>query len=164
MIIPMRIKSFKDGCEVMLEEFLAGKKNILYRVGCDSLNIKDKTVFITTLVGIYPRSSGAFILYHKDKIAKIEDSQKRLWTEVEKAIAFATELKQKYSLNVECIDFDLNPNENYESSRLVSSALGFAESLGFKGYCKPNNIHAIHAADHIVHKSDDNFRRKGIKL
>lgn len=164
MIIPMKIKSFHDGNEVSLEEILNTRKNIVYRVGCDSLNIKDKTIFITTLVGIYPKSSGAFILYKKDKQPRIEDSQIRLWTEVEKAIAFASELRNEYDLNVECIDFDLNPNETYESSRLVSSALGFAESLGFKACCKPNIIHAIYAADHIVHKSDDNFRRKGIKL
>ena len=164
MIIPMNIKSFHDGNEVSLQEILDTKKNIVYRVGCDSLNIKDKTVFITTLVGIYPKSSGAFILYRKEKVQRIDDSQIRLWTEVEKAIAFASELRSQYDMNIECIDFDLNPNVACESSRLVSSALGFAESLGFKAYCKPNFIHAIYAADHIVHKSDDNFKRKGIKL
>ena len=94
MIMSMKIKSFHDGNEVSLQEILDTRKNIVYRVGCDSLNIKDKTVFITTLVGVYPKSSGAFILYRKDKQPRIDDSQIRLWTEVEKAIALIKNPKE----------------------------------------------------------------------
>lgn len=158
-----KIKSFHDGKEVHLEDFTKLKSNIKYRVGCDSMNIKDKTVFITTLVGINPGHSGAFILYQKEKEQKIEDTQTRLWEEVEKAIKFASLLRDKYSLDIECIDFDLNPNEAYASSRLVHSAIGYAEGLGFKAYCKPEFIYAIYAADHIVHKGNDGYKRKGLE-
>lgn len=148
----LKIKTLHDGSEVSLEEVIAARPNIKYRVGCDSMNIKDKTVFITTLVGVYPEKSGAFILYSKEKIAKIEEPQVRLWIEVEKAIEFATFLRDDHGVEIECIDFDLNPDVTYESSRLVAGAIGYAESMGFKAYCKPDSIFAIYAADFIVHR------------
>ena len=158
----VKIKTFHDGKEISLAEVLAKNPNIKYRVGCDSLNVKDKTVFITTLVGIHPEKTGAFILYSKEKVPKIEEPQVRLWIEVEKSIEFASFLRDEHSLEIECIDFDLNPDITYESSRLVASAIGYAESMGFKAYCKPDSIFAIYAADFIVHKGNDNSKRKGL--
>lgn len=158
----IKIKTFHDGKEISLDQVLAKNPNIKYRVGCDSLNVKDKTVFITTLVGIHPEKTGAFILYAKEKVPKIEEPQVRLWFEVEKSIEFATFLRDEHSLEIECIDFDLNPNVTYESSRLVASAIGYAESMGFKAYCKPDSIFAIYAADFIVHKGNDSSKRKGL--
>jgi predicted RNase H-related nuclease YkuK (DUF458 family) len=158
----LKIKTLHDGSEVSLVETLSRHPDIKYRVGCDSLNIKDKTVFITTLVGIHPDKKGAFILYAKEKIARIDEPQVRLWIEVEKAIEFATFLRDEHNVEIECIDFDLNPDITYESSRLVASAIGYAESVGFKSYCKPDSIFAIYAADFIVHKGNDGTKRKGL--
>ena len=163
LVMNIKIKSFHDGKEVSLEQFLKSKDNIRYRVGCDSMNIKDKTVFITTLVGVNSGRCGAFILYQKEKVNKIDNLQTRLWEEVEKAISFAVNLRDTHKVEIECIDFDLNPNEEYASSRLVHGALGYAESLGFKAYCKPEFIYAIYAADHIVHKGNDGYKRKGLE-
>ena len=158
----LKIKTLHDGSEVSLKEVLLQHPNIKYRVGCDSLNIKDKTVFITTLVGIHPDKKGAFILYSKEKIPKIEEPQVRLWLEVEKAIEFACSLRDDHNVDIESIDFDLNPDITYESSRLVASAIGYAESVGFKAHCKPDSIFAIYAADFIVHKGNDGTKRKGL--
>lgn len=158
----VKIKTFHDGKEISLAEVLAKNPNIKYRVGCDSLNIKDKTVFITTLVGIHAEKTGAFILYSKEKVSKIDEPQVRLWIEVEKSIEFASFLRDEHSLEIECIDFDLNPDITYESSRLVASAIGYAESMGFKAFCKPDSIFAIYAADFIVHKGNDSSKRRGL--
>lgn len=156
-----KIKSFHNGEYISLAEILATRPNIKYRVGCDSLNIKDKTIFITTLVGINPGNNGAFILYQKEKVNKINDTTKRLWTEVEKAISFASFLRDQMNMQVASIDFDLNSDQNYISSRLLISALGYAQSMGFTAYCKPNELHAIYAADYIVHKGNESTKRKG---
>jgi predicted RNase H-related nuclease YkuK (DUF458 family) len=158
----LKIKTLHDGSEVSLSEVVSKYPNIKYRVGCDSLNVKDKTVFITTLVGIHPEKSGAFILYGKEKIPRIEEPQVRLWIEVEKAIEFSAFLRDEHLIEIDCIDFDLNPDVTYESSRLVASAIGYAESMGFKAYCKPDSIFAIYAADFIVHKGNDGTKRKGL--
>ena len=155
-----KIKSFFNGEYVLLRDVLETKPGIKYRVGCDSLNIKDKTVFITTLVGINPGNNGAFILYQKEKVNKIGDTTKRLWTEVEKAISFASFLRDHMKMEVDCIDFDLNSDQNYVSSRLLISAIGYAQSLGFQAKCKPGELHAICAADYIVHRGQEASRRK----
>lgn len=159
----MKIKTLHDGKEVSLKDILRDKKDIKYRVGCDSLNVKEHTIFITTLVGIHPEKRGAFILYSKDKIDKINEPRTRLWQEVEKAINFATHLREEIGIEIECIDFDLNTDITYESSRLVASALGYAESMGFKAYCKPDALYAIYAADFIVHRGNDSYKRKGFE-
>ena len=158
----MKIKTLHDGKEVCLKEVLLDKHGVKYRVGCDSLNVKEHTVFITTLVGIHPERRGAFVLYSKEKINKIQEPRLRLWQEVEKAINFATHLREQIGVEIECIDFDLNTDTTYESSRLVASALGYAEAMGFKAFCKPNALYAIYAADFITHKSNDAYKRKGL--
>lgn len=158
----MKIKTLHDGKEVCLKEVLRDKHGIKYRVGCDSLNVKEYTIFITTLVGIHPERSGAFILYSKEKISKITEPRVRLWKEVEKAISFATHLREDIGVEIDSIDFDLNADVTYESSRLVASALGYAEAMGFKAHCKPNALYAIYAADFICHKSNDAYKRKGL--
>jgi predicted RNase H-related nuclease YkuK (DUF458 family) len=159
----LKIKTLHDGKEVCLKQILKDKNGVKYRVGCDSMNIKEHSVFITTLVGIHPERSGAFILYAKEKLDKIEEPQIRLWKEVEKAIYFASHLRDEVGIEIDCIDFDLNTDATYESSRLVAGALGYAESMGFKAYCKPSSIYAIYAADFIVHKGNDSYKRKGMQ-
>lgn len=163
MITDYNIRSLFDGKSVDLGEYIKNKKDVSYHVGCDSLNIKDKTVFVVTLVGVSPNNTGSFCLYHREKVDKVENNIERLWSEVERSTKFATLLKD-ININVECIDFDLNPNEDYISSRLVGSAIAYAESLGFKGTCKPNSIHAIYAADFIVNKGSFNMKRNGRNL
>jgi predicted RNase H-related nuclease YkuK (DUF458 family) len=157
----MKIKTLHDGKEVSLKEVLRDKHDVKYRVGCDSLNVKEYTIFITTLVGIHPERSGAFILYSKEKISKITEPRVRLWKEVEKAISFATDLRQDFGVEIDYIDFDLNTDATYESSRLVASALGYAEAMGFKARCKPEALYAICASDFILHKGNDSYKRKG---
>lgn len=145
-----RLKSLGDGRIVTLEEALSNK-NVRYRVGCDSLNVKHHSVYITSLVGIYPEHTGAFVFYHKEKIPKIRDIQQRLWRECEISVAFAKMLREKFDADIEAIDFDLNVDEQYPSARLAASAIGFATSEGFDAYCKPDKLYAIWASDHVVH-------------
>lgn len=145
-----RLKSLGDGRIVTLEEALSNK-DVRFRVGCDSLNVKTHSVYIMSLVGVYPDSTGAFVFYAKEKIPKIKDIQQRLWREVEEVMAFAEMLREKYGADIEAIDFDLNVDPQYPSSRLADSAKGWAEGLGFKSYTKPDKLYAIWASDHIVH-------------
>lgn len=149
----IKIKTYGSNLLVSLTEFLKEKSpNIKYRVGCDSLNVRDKTIYITVLVGVYPDKRGAFVVYLKEKQPKINDMYKRLWYEVEKAVSFASLLKQQYSIDIEAVDLDLNSDPQYPSNKLLTSAIGYATSFGFPTNCKPQNVAAIYAADHLVHK------------
>jgi len=69
-----RLKSLGDGRMVTLDEALSNKE-VTYRVGCDSLNVKHHSVYIMSLVGIYPDHKGAFVFYHKGKIKKVRNFQ-----------------------------------------------------------------------------------------
>ncbi len=146
-------KSLGDGRQVELKDIVS-HPNIRYRVGCDSINIKHKTVFITTIIGIYPERKGAFVFYHKDKVSRIKDIHQRLWKEVEMAVEFASYLRDEMEANIEAIDFDLNIIEEYPSSRLAAAAIGFAKASGFESYCKPEVLFSIYAADFISHNQE----------
>jgi predicted RNase H-related nuclease YkuK (DUF458 family) len=156
-----KLKSLGDGRMVTLEEALSNK-DVTYRVGCDSLNVKHHSVYIMSLVGIYPDNRGAFVFYHKEKIPKIRDIQQRLWREVEMSMEFAQMLREQFKAKIEAIDFDLNVDEQYPSSRLAASAIGFANGAGFDAYCKPDKLYAIWASDHVVHGVQKVYEKRRI--
>lgn len=148
------LKSLGDGQLYPLDEIIT-RSEIRYRVGCDSMNIKQHTVYITSLVGIYPNDTGAFVFYHKEKLPKIKNIQERLWKEAEISVAFALFLRDEMAANIEAIDFDYNIIPEYPSSRLAAPAIGYAAAEGFEGFCKPSKLYAIWASDHICHNSGD---------
>jgi predicted RNase H-related nuclease YkuK (DUF458 family) len=149
----IKIKTYDSNEPVLLSDFLKTKSpSIKYRVGCDSLNVRDKTIYITVLVGVHPNNSGAFIVYLKDKVPKIEDMYRRLWYEVEKAISFASLLRESFNIDIEAVDLDLNSDPQHRSNKLLNSAIGYATSCGFPAFYKPQNVAAIYAADHLVHR------------
>lgn len=149
----IKIKTYDSNDPVLLSDFLKTKSpNIKYRVGCDSLNVRDKTIYITVLVGVHPNNSGAFIVYLKDKVPKIEDTYRRLWYEVEKAVSFASLLRENFNIDIEAVDLDLNSDPQHRSNKLLNSAIGYATSCGFPAFYKPQNVAAIYAADHLVHR------------
>lgn len=151
----IKIKTYTSNDPVSLTEFLKTKSpSIKYRVGCDSLNIRDKTIYITVLVGVYPNNNGAFVVYLKDKVPKVNDVYKRLWYEVEKAVSFASMLREEYKIDIEAVDLDLNSDPEHLSNKLLNSAIGYATSCGFPTFCKPQNVAAIYAADHLVHRKN----------
>lgn len=146
------VKSLGTKNTVSLQELFDKKLTSRYRIGCDSLNLKNKTVFITTIVGFHPNKRGAFVYYLKDYVPLVKDTYKRLWMEVEKSIALANLVKQEHSVEVEAIDFDLNSSDRHISYRFASSAVSYANSYGFNAFCKPHALLSIYAADFISHR------------
>jgi len=148
----IKVRSYGTKAYITLKEMFDKKLTSRYRIGCDSLNVRNKTIFITTIVGFHPNRRGAFIYYLQDVSPRIQDTAKRLWLEVEKAISLANIIKERHSIEVEAIDFDLNTKEKYISSRFATSAISYANSYGFKAFCKPDTLLAIYAADFISHR------------
>ena len=145
------VKSYGTKEKISLKDLFAQKRTNRYRIGCDSANIRNKTVYITTIVGFHPGNRGAFIYYIKEYVPRVKDTAKRLWNEVEKSISLASLIKEKHNIEVEAIDFDLNTSEKYISSRFATSAVSYANSYGFDAYCKPDTLLSIYAADFISH-------------
>ena len=157
-----KLMSLGDGKMYAMEEIIA-RPGIRYRVGCDSMNIKQRSIYIISLVGIYPGDTGAFVFYHKENIPKIKNIQERLWKEAEISVSFAVQLRDEYQADIEAIDFDFNIKPEFPSSRLSAAAIGFASSEGFKSFCKPDLLYAIAASDFLVHKvsiREPKIRRK----
>lgn len=148
---PILVKSYGTNKVITLKEMFAKTSTTRYRVGCDSANIRNKTVYITTIVGFHPGNKGAFIYYIKEYSSRVRDTAKRLWNEVEKSIAIANLIKERHNVDIEAIDFDLNTDEKYLSSRFATSAVSYANSYGFTAYCKPDTLVSIYAADFISH-------------
>lgn len=148
---PILVKSYGTNNTISLKEMFASRKTNRYRVGCDSANIRNKTVYITTIVGFHPGNRGAFIYYIKEYVPRVRDTAKRLWNEVEKSIGIANLIKERHGIDVEAIDFDLNTDEKYLSSRFATSAVSYANSYGFAAFCKPDTLLSIYAADFISH-------------
>ena len=117
-------------------------------LGCDSQNKAIKTVYATTLV-FHVASAGCHVIYKKEEVPIIKDMWTRLWKEAEKSVEVAVYLRE-YGIEIDTIDLDYNINPKYGSNKLVSAAVGYVESLGFKARCKPELLPGCYAADGIV--------------
>jgi len=116
-------------------------------LGCDSHN-RLKTTYATTLV-FNVGYTGCHVIYKKEVVPIIHDMWTRLWGEAERSVETALYLRE-HGIEIDTIDLDYNINPEYKSHKLVSAAVGYVESLGFKARVKPELLPAVYAADHIV--------------
>lgn len=133
-----------------LVNFLRKHPECEIHVGCDSQNYSRTTVYVTTIVIRFP-NQGAHVLYHKEKVDKINDLWTRLWNEIEKSISIANFIQQECSLKVTQIDLDLNEDPVYPSHKVLKAANGYLSSLGFNAKAKPNLLMATWAANALCH-------------
>ena len=121
--------------------------NIKIYLGCDSQN-KSHTTYATTIV-FHIENSGCHVIYKKEVIPVIRDMWTRLWGEVERSVATALYLREN-GIEIDTVDLDYNIDPIHNSNKLVSAAVGYVESLGFKARIKPDLLPAVYAADDIV--------------
>lgn len=119
-------------------------------VGCDSQNYSSNTVYVSTVLFRY-QNRGAHVVYTKENVSKISDLWTRLWAETERSIAVATFLTNDCDVDVKQIDMDYNSDPQFASNKLISAAVGYAESLGFKAKTKPDLLMATWAANVLCH-------------
>ncbi|MFD0931300.1 ribonuclease H-like YkuK family protein [Psychroflexus salinarum] len=123
-----------------------GQKLRIY-LGCDSQN-RLQTTYATTLV-FNVASSGCHIIYKKEIVPLISDMWTRLWGEAERSVEVALYLREN-GIEIDTIDLDYNVNPKYKSNKVVTAAVGYVESLGFKARIKLELLPAVYAADNIV--------------
>ena len=70
----------------------------------------------------------------------------KLWGESTRSVAVAIYLNDR-GIKVDSIDLDFNSDQSYQSNKLVSSSVGYVESMGFIANVKPTILPAISAAD-----------------
>ena len=123
-------------------------EDIKIYLGCDSQNRTNITTYATTVV-FHIGDSGCHVIYKKDQTPVILDMWTRLWGEAERSVETAVYLRE-HGVEINTIDLDYNDDPNKKSNRLVSAAVGYVESMGFKARIKPDLLPAVYAADDIV--------------
>ena len=133
-----------------VKEYLAlhSGTDIKIYLGCDSQNRANTTVYATTVV-FHIGETGCHVIYKKEIVPVILDMWTRLWGEAERSVSAAVYLREK-GVEISTIDLDYNDDPNKKSNKLVSAAVGYVESMGFKARIKPDLLPAACAADNIV--------------
>lgn len=94
-------------------------------------------------------ATGCQVIYRKEVVPLITDIWTRLWSEAERSVETALYLREHGS-QIDTIDLDYNVDLKFKLNKVVTAAVGYVESLGFKARIKPDLIPAAYAADHIV--------------
>lgn len=130
--------------------YLAENPGCEIYVGCDSQNKDRYTVYVTAIcyrVG----TRGVHVIYHKDKVERVNNIHVRLWSECERAIEVADMLSNN-NVPIHQVELDYNDQEGVESNKLVKAGRGYIKGLGYRAGVKPEELVAARAADHIAVK------------
>ena len=134
-----------------VKEFIRGtsEKTAIY-VGCDSRQVRDKTVFVTVVVVHIDSCRGAKIFWKVEKVSRIRSLRQRLMEEVSRAVFMALEIAEVVGERPFEVHLDINPNPEHNSSVILKEAIGYVLAQGLKPVVKPNSIAATTVADYIT--------------
>ena len=126
-------------------------------VGCDSIRYKKKDQWYakySTVVIVHMDSKKGCRLFHESvDMPDYGNLKQRLLTEVQLAVAAASEILEVLGERHMEIHLDINPSPNHKSNVAVKEAIGWVRgSFGFDPMIKPASFAATHAADHAVRK------------
>jgi predicted RNase H-related nuclease YkuK (DUF458 family) len=119
-------------------------------VGCDSRQLRGKTVFVTVVVIHINSSHGARIFWRVDRVRRITSIRQRLLEEVNRAVYVAMLLADVVGNRPFEVHLDINPNPDHRSSVIVKEAVGYVLAQGLKPVLKPDSIAASAVADFIT--------------
>jgi predicted RNase H-related nuclease YkuK (DUF458 family) len=145
-------RRLQDGQKIDLAHYVADYRErhpgTRMYVGTDSHHRGERTVYATVIVFHHP-GRGGHVIYRSWEVPKVRDLFTKLWNEVEASVFTAMELERCGAGKPACIDLDLNPDTRWESNRVLRSALGFTEAMGYRPRCKPFAFSASCVADRI---------------
>ena len=124
-------------------------------IGCDSIRFrKNKQWYAkySTVVIVHMDSKKGCRLFHESiDMPDYGNLKQRLLTEVQHAVATATEIIDVIGDRHLEIHLDINSDPKHKSSVAVKEALGWVKgSLGLDAKITPSAFAATHAADHAV--------------
>lgn len=127
-------------------------------IGCDSQNTGHSTIY-GLVIALHYGNRGGHVIYSKLEYPKIKDRFTKLWREVELSVGLAESMKEQKITRIDYLDLDLNPDPIYNSNKVLASAMGWCQALGYNVRCKPAAIVASYVADRICRKVK--YKRKG---
>lgn len=124
-------------------------------IGTDSIRYKKNKQWYakySTVIIVHMDSKKGCKLFHESvDMPDYGNLKQRLLTEVQFAVAAASEVIDVLGDRHMEIHLDINPNPKHKSSVAVKEALGWVKgSLGIDAKIKPASFAATHAADHAV--------------
>lgn len=124
-------------------------------IGADSIRYKKKDKWFakySTVIILHVDSKRGCRLFHNSvDMPDYGNLKQRLLTEVQHAVAAATEIIDVVGDRHVEIHLDINPNPQHKSNVAVKEALGWVKgSLNMDAKIKPASFAATHAADHAV--------------
>lgn len=132
-------------------------------VGCDSQNSGKKSIY-GLVIALHYGNKGAHVIYTKLEFDRFKDSFSKLWKEVELSIVLAESLKNNKIKKINFLDLDLNPDPLYNSNKILSSAIGWCNALGYEVRVKPDSLVASYMADRICRKVKYKIKKNKIKI
>lgn len=132
----------------------SSKESSVY-IGCDSIRFKKNKIWYakySTVIIVHMDSKKGCRLFHESvDLPDYGNLKQRLLTEVQYAVATATEIIEVLGERHMEIHLDINPDPKHKSSVAVKEALGWVKgSLNMDAKIKPSSFAATHAADHAV--------------
>ncbi|NPB06341.1 MAG: hypothetical protein GXO03_01925 [Aquificae bacterium] len=121
-------------------------------VGCDSRQLKNRTVFVTVVVVHISSKYGAKVFWKVESTRKITSLRQRLMEEVSRAVYCALTIADAVGSRPFEVHLDINPKEETASSVVVREAVGFVLAQGLRPVLKPDAFAASCAADYITAK------------
>lgn len=123
--------------------------SVIY-LGCDSQNVKKKTVFGLSIVVHISGSKGAKCFVKIANCKRIVSLRQRLMKEVEVSIAGAFEIIDSIGDRHFEIHLDINGNPDHKSNIVCKEAIGYVTGQGFDCKIKPDAFAASSVADHCI--------------
>jgi predicted RNase H-related nuclease YkuK (DUF458 family) len=159
-----------DGGEIQnlasyIKQYLFDHPKTKLYIGTDSQVVNSKIVYGIAIVmhnfDLMGSGKGGHLIFNVEKIDRPKGTQLDLLTskllgEVERSIEIAEYLKYECFEGkidqIAEIHLDFNPDKKWKSNVILSTAMGWVESLGYKAVSKPCAWVASTAGDRICNK------------
>lgn len=122
--------------------------NLTIRIGTDSQNFGDATVYVTAITYRYG-SKGAHYIYLKQRVNRESVDYLRLYAEGVRTIETYGVLTAEIPISVEGLEFDYADVKQTISTKLVSTFKGWTAGFGTRAIFKSEEMIATKAADHL---------------
>lgn len=140
-------------------EQIKALQNLKLYISTDSQNMGPRTIYSTAIVFRYG-TKGAHFISKTITVPRIKDNFSRLFKEAELTIEAADLIGKEIPIKFEALEFDYNDRLKTESTKVIQAATGWATSLGYNTVVKPGEMIAAKAADHVVRRESEKFKRE----
>jgi predicted RNase H-related nuclease YkuK (DUF458 family) len=136
--------------ELVKEAIRESSQNSLIYLGCDSQNVKGKTIFGIAIIIHIDGHKGGRLFTEIYKTKRIDSIRQRLLKEVELSVSTAFKIIDDIGDRKFEIHLDVNGNAEHKSNEVCKEAIGYVIGQGFEYQIKPHAFAASSASDYCI--------------